>query len=469
MTRLLSIFGVVVVCTVLGVMARSNDHNTVPVRFPSTYYGYIQQNATYDSNFFYAIRGNQNGTFREKAPLVLFLQGGPGATSLFSDYLETGPQKLIATNTTEGFALVEREHTWVKHANMLYVDNPIGTGFSYTNSTNGFSTTDEQIAENLLDFLKKFLVKHDEYAKTPFWVFCESYGGKMTAYFGARLVKAIAAREISVNFKGVALGDGWVDPIDCMYSYGPYLTSFSQITPSQAANITEMAAFAQSALEEGKGDQATNWWSAQQSAISAFTDNLNWYNSLYYYDYTADNQLDQFLATNFTTMLGSIIPGGVSYNAQSDEVFNLMSGSFMRDGIQQVNEILAAGYEVNIYTGQVDLIVDVVCMNSWVSKLMWSGLQSFFQSPRTAMQISNDLNAGGFVQSYKNLRIFNINKAGHMVPLDNPPYAELMMATIVGGDTESIRMTPSDLAATSKKPLFTRKAHLKHRREKRLV
>lgn len=471
--QLLVCFIVAVVCSVAGVMAVTNENDTtqnVPVRFPSTYYGYIQQNATYNSNFFYAIRGNQNATFRAKAPLVLFLQGGPGATSLFSDYLETGPQKLIATNSSQGFALVDREHSWVKHANMLYVDNPIGTGFSYTNSSNGFSTTDENIADNLLVFLKKFLVKHSEYVHSPFWVFCESYGGKMTAYFGARLVKAIAAGEISLNFKGVALGDGWVDPVDCMYSYGPYLSSFSQITPTQAANITEMAAFAQSALEEGKGNQATNWWSAQQDVISDFTDGLNWYNSLYYYDYTADNQLDVFLATNFTTMLGSLVPAGVSYNAQSDEVFSMMSNAFMRDGIQQVSEILAAGYDVNIYTGQVDLIVDVVCMNSWVSKLNWPGLQAFFQSPRNAMQLPNDPNAGGFVQSYENLRIFNINKAGHMVPLDNPAYAELMMATVVGGNTQSIRLTAEDLAnGNAKKPLFTRKPHLKMRREKRLV
>jgi serine carboxypeptidase 1 len=428
--------------------------------FPEEFYGYIPQNVAYNSNFFYAIRGNSNATFRQNAPLVLFLQGGPGATSLFSDYLETGPEKLILSSTAPGgFALVEREHAWTNHANMLYVDNPIGTGFSYTDDPRGFSTDDNQIANNLVDFLTKFVAIHTEYATSPFWVFCESYGGKMTAYFGAALAEAIAKGSISVNFKGVALGDGWVDPVDCMYSYAPYLTTFSQINPAQAKEITQMASYAQNALEQGNGTQATNWWGNQQDYISLVTDNLNWYNSLYYYDYTADNQLDVFLATNFTAKLGNIIPAGVSYNNQSNDVFEYMGPSFMKDGITQVKNILDAGYQVNIYTGQVDLIVDVDCMNAWVKKLNWPYLDAFYASPRSALQLAGDLNAGGFVQSSHNLTIWNINKAGHMVPLDNPPYAELMMATIVGSEGAAhIKITEQDKAAMREGPFHRRAA-----------
>jgi serine carboxypeptidase 1 len=280
----------------------------------------------------------------------------------------------------------------------------------------------------------------------------------MTAYFGAALTKAIAAGVLDVNFKGVALGDGWVDPIDCMYSYGPYLSTFSQVNPEQADNISEYAAYAQNSLEEGNGTQATFWWGAQQDVISLVTDNINWYNSLYYYDYTADNQLDVFLGSNFTWQLGSLIPDGVTYNAQSGDVFSYMGGSFMKDGIRQVGEILAGGYQVNIYTGQVDLIVDVVCMNRWVSKLEWPFLEQFYQAPRNPLQLPNDENAGGFMQTLNNLTIWNINKAGHMVPLDNPAYAELMMASIVGSDRVSdIRLESEDLSQPAPSTLHTRK------------
>ena len=149
------------------------------VSFPEEYYGYITQSVEYESAFFYAIRGNPNTTLRASQPLVLFLQGGPGATSLFSDFLETGPEKLyLSPNSPGGYALEPRAHAWTNHATMLYVDNPIGTGFSYTKDPRGFSTTDEEIADNLVNFLTQFYDKHPEYRTSQFWVFCESYGAR---------------------------------------------------------------------------------------------------------------------------------------------------------------------------------------------------------------------------------------------------------------------------------------------------
>lgn len=460
-----------IACLAAAVLLASCCASSPTASFPEEYYGYITQSVEYQSAFFYAIRGNPNATLRSSQPLVLFLQGGPGATSLFSNYLETGPEKLyLSPQSPGGYALEPRTHAWTNHATMLYVDNPIGTGFSYTVDPRGFSTTDEEIADNLINFLTQFYDKHPEYRNSQFWVFCESYGGKMTAYLGAAIVDAVANGTLPKNFQGVALGDGWVDPIDCMYSYKPYLETFSQLTPEEGDNITKYAQLAQSALEEGKGNDATNYWSTQQDYISWFTSNLNWYNSLYYYDYTADNQLDVFLATNFTQKLGSIVPNGVSYNAQSNDVFSYMGGSFMKDGIAQVAKILNNGYKVNIYTGQVDLIVDVVCMNAWVNKLNWAHLPDFYNSPRIPMQAAGDLNVGGFWQSYANLTIWNINKAGHMVPLDSPVYAEMMMATIVGGLEEGskvvkqsedfrdeIRMQLLQMEMKDKKPFHKRR------------
>jgi serine carboxypeptidase 1 len=407
--------------------------------FPSKAYGYVNINSTYDSSMFYAIRGDDTvpASVRAERPLVMWLQGGPGASSMFGDFLETGPVKLEATGATT-WELVNRTHTWVRHANMLYVDNPVGTGFSYTTDPRGFSTTDEEIAANLVTFLKGFLQVHTEYQGKPFWVFCESYGGKMVAYYGAALMRAVNAGDVPISFKGVALGDGWVDPVSCMYSYGPYLKAFSQVTDDQAANITRYAQYAQDALERGNGTMSTNWWSAQQGAISDFAHNVNWYNSLYYYDYTATNQFELFARTTWTQELGSIIPSGVSFGSQAGEVFQRMSGSFMRDGIRQVQDMIDGGLSVNVYGGQVDLIVDTLCIQAWMDKLPWSELASWKSATRAAFTEPTEKNVAGFVQKYKNFAFWQINQAGHMVPLDQPWAAEHMMATIIGGDTSSV-------------------------------
>jgi serine carboxypeptidase 1 len=71
----------------------------------------------------------------------------------------------------------------------------------------------------------------------------------MASKFGFRLANAIKDGEISVNFQGVGLGDSWIDPVDCMQSYPPYLQSISLIDSVQAENLTWYATQAGLLLE----------------------------------------------------------------------------------------------------------------------------------------------------------------------------------------------------------------------------
>lgn len=423
------------------------DPLTPRTPFPSEEYGYVPISATHKSAMFYALRGMDNATERQFGPLILFLQGGPGASSLFSDFLESGPVLVHATNNSQGYELRLNPNSWTKHATMLYVDNPVGTGFSYTMDPAGFSTTDDEIAANLLTFLRGFLAIHPEFVGnySDFFIFSESYGGKMAAYFGAALADALAERTIlNINFRGIMIGDGWVDPISCMKSYAPYLQGFSQINDKQARNVTRYANYAQTALESGNGTQSTFWWGVQQDYISLFTSNINWYNSLYYYDYTSENAMNWYLSTVFTAARGSLIPSGVVFNGQSNQVFNSMGGSFMKDGVAKVDHLLKRGFEVHVAGGQLDLIVNQLCIDSWMRKLTWPALEAFDNAPRKAHSVQGDQNVDLFHQEFSTLHRWEINRAGHMLPIDNAAAAELMVVKILGGDTSRVaRGTPT--------------------------
>lgn len=66
----------------------------------------------------------QNYTDR---PLIIWLQGGPGSSSTgYGNFAELGPLDIN---------LKERNYTWVKDVNVLFVDNPVGTGFSYVENS----------------------------------------------------------------------------------------------------------------------------------------------------------------------------------------------------------------------------------------------------------------------------------------------------------------------------------------------
>jgi vitellogenic carboxypeptidase-like protein len=57
--------------------------------------------------------------------VVLWLQGGPGATSLYGLFTENGPL-VVETNQT----LSTRQYSWSKTHNLIFIDNPVGTGLS---------------------------------------------------------------------------------------------------------------------------------------------------------------------------------------------------------------------------------------------------------------------------------------------------------------------------------------------------
>lgn len=137
------------------------------------YAGYVTVNKTWNSNTFYWFFPAMNGD--ANAPLLMWMNGGPGATSLYGLFEELGPFSVDASGTV----LVPRNTTWNNEFAMVFVDNPVGTGFSYTESTQGFNTNEDEVASNLYNFLTQFFTIYPAYANNQFFVTGESYAGKL--------------------------------------------------------------------------------------------------------------------------------------------------------------------------------------------------------------------------------------------------------------------------------------------------
>lgn len=72
---------------------------------------------------------------------------------------------------------------------MLFVDNPVGTGFSYVESSSLYTKTNQEIAEDLVKFLHGFYKANPQFKNVPLYVTSESYGGKMAVDFALLLDK----------------------------------------------------------------------------------------------------------------------------------------------------------------------------------------------------------------------------------------------------------------------------------------
>lgn len=79
----------------------------------------------------------------------VYMQGGPGGSSTgFGNFGEIGPYDVD---------LNPRNTTWVQVANVLFVDNPVGTGYSYVDHDSAYTTNVDQIAQDLLTLFSAFL------------------------------------------------------------------------------------------------------------------------------------------------------------------------------------------------------------------------------------------------------------------------------------------------------------------------
>ena len=96
-------------------------------------------------------RSPSSGAPLASAPLLIWLQGGPGCSSLFGVFFEHGPWGLNAT-----LGLVPNPHTWAAAANLLYIDQPIGTGLSYSRDASDKSASQLDVAKTLAAFLQAF-------------------------------------------------------------------------------------------------------------------------------------------------------------------------------------------------------------------------------------------------------------------------------------------------------------------------
>jgi serine carboxypeptidase-like clade 2 len=176
-----------------------------PVKF-AQYSGYITVNDTHQRTLFYWFVESQNAPATD--PLVLWLNGGPGCSSLGGLLSENGP----FYPNTDGKTLRLNNFSWNRAANVVYLESPSGVGFSYSNTTSDYTVGDYQTAADSVVFLQRWLTKYPQYQKAPFWVTGESYGGHYVPNLAQAILQANAAGgQPQINLAGFQVGNAWTN------------------------------------------------------------------------------------------------------------------------------------------------------------------------------------------------------------------------------------------------------------------
>ena len=108
-------------------------------------------------------------------------------------------------------------HSWTNKANVLWIDQPTGVGFSY-GAKGDYDHDEAGIRDDMYHFLLEFFAAHPEYAKLPFYVFGESYGGHFAPNVAFRVwegnvnASKTGTSAALINLQGLAVGNGLTDP-----------------------------------------------------------------------------------------------------------------------------------------------------------------------------------------------------------------------------------------------------------------
>ncbi|RGP73086.1 hypothetical protein FLONG3_6401 [Fusarium longipes] len=168
-------------------------------------------NITADKSMFFWYFESRNKP--ETDPLLLWMSGGPGAAGEMGLFMGSGP----CVVNRDGNSTRRLDYSWTDHANVVYIDQPVGVGFSKITDRDDIAVSLEQGARDVHSFLSTFSQDvFPELAGRPWHITGESMGGHYVAgytHYIASREQADAKRgvETRINVSSAIILDGYID------------------------------------------------------------------------------------------------------------------------------------------------------------------------------------------------------------------------------------------------------------------
>nr|ACG29366.1 serine carboxypeptidase [Zea mays] len=398
------------------------------------YAGYVTVDATSGKALFYYFVEAAAEDPSTK-PLVLWLNGGPGCSSLGGAMHEIGPFFVNRDNKT----LSKNKYAWNSVANMLFLESPAGVGFSYSNRTSDYNNTgDRSTAADAYTFLVNWLERFPEYKGHSFFLTGESYGG----HYIPQLANTILSNNkiintTMINLQGVAIGNAYLDDDTNTRAIIDYYWTHAMISKETHTAVQENCGFngtytglCRTAIEEANNEKglidesniyAPFCWNASdpQKQHASVTNN-DPCASYYMRSYLNRQEVQRALHANTTRL-----------KQPWSDCSNIISPENWKDAqvsmLPSIQQLISSGVSTWLYSGDIDAVCPVT---STLYSLDILGLK--INSSWRAWY-SDDGEVGGYVVEYKGLIFATVRGAGHMVPTYQPQRALSLFSAFLNG------------------------------------
>ncbi|XP_055919853.1 venom serine carboxypeptidase-like [Eupeodes corollae] len=401
-----------------------------------SYAGYLTVDKQFNSNmFFWYFPAEINEPY---APVVLWLQGGPGATSLFGLFQENGPFHIKKKKVEK------RQFAWSEKLNLIYIDNPVGTGFSFTEHEKGYARNEKQVARNLHEAVKQLFQLFEFKLTYGFWITGESYAGKYIpalAYYIHHAQNSIH-NDVHIPLKGVAIGNGLSDP-QHQLNYGDYLYQLGLIDLPGASQFKKSEQEALDCVHRHNMTCAFDIFDnimnidgkVNGSLFSKLTGLSTYFNYVNVTDEKEEDNMGIFLQSSHIRK--AIHVGNRTFHDMHDEniVEKYLKEDVMDSVAHWVAEILEY-YSVCIYNGQLDIIVAYPMTVNYLQNLKFSNADYYKVAERKIWRVGTgkDSEIAGYKKSAGNLLEVLVRYAGHMVPKDQPKWMFELITSLTGAN-----------------------------------
>ncbi|CAI9302939.1 unnamed protein product, partial [Lactuca saligna] len=422
------------------------DADSVTLEDLGHHAGYYQIEHSHDAQMFYFYFESRNST---KDPVVIWLTGGPGCSSELALFYENGPFK-IGDNLT----LVWNEYGWDQASNLIYVDQPTGTGFSYSSDKRDIRHDEQGVSDDLYDFLQAFFKEHPELVDNDFYITGESYAGHYIPAVASRVHKGNKNKEgIHINLKGFAIGNGLTDPAIQYKAYTDYALDMGIITESQSKRINLIVPVCEAAIKLCGTDGTVSCMAAYLVCNTIFSSITNIAGKINYYDIRKEcigslcyDFSDMETLLNTKPVRKALGVGDIEFVSCSTSVYQALLMDWMKDLETGIPALLEDGIKLLVYAGEYDLICNWLGNSRWVHAMEWSGTKEFGASPELPFEVSGS--EAGLLKTYGPLSFIKVHDAGHMVPMDQPEAALEMLKRWIGDSLAKTPMEPKSLVSS---------------------
>nr|XP_043631807.1 serine carboxypeptidase-like 27 [Erigeron canadensis] len=401
------------------------------------YSGYVTVNQQSGRSLFYWLTESPANRDPESRPLLLWLNGGPGCSSVaFGAAEEIGPLHINA----DGKTLYKNAYSWNKLANLLFLESPVGVGYSYTNTTSDLYTFgDAKTAEDSYEFLINWFERFPQYKHRDFYIAGESYAGHYVPQLSQIIYKRnTGVKNPVINFKGFMVGNAvtddyndYVGTFEYWWTHG--LISDSTYKALQAAcegsssehpPIECVSALRSAEAEQGNIDPYSIYTKpCTYSSSLKLRGRYPWRRGAY--DPCTENYANQYfnLPEVQKAFHANITKLSYPWKTCSDIV-----GEYWTDSplsmLPIYKELITAGLRIWVFSGDTDSVVPLTATRYSIDALNLSTIANWYA------WYDND-KVAGWSQIYKGLSFVTVTGAGHEVPLHRPRQAFILFRSFL--------------------------------------